>query len=387
MYYSSFGMLSLVIHIIINIRALGKPQESSRYNARQTYRSFLFGVMLYYISDILWGILYGAKYIIPTYIDTVIYFSSMVLSMLLWTRFIVAYLDNKGHFGRILIYGGWIIFCYEMLVLVINFFIPIVFTFKDKEYIPGQARYITLFIQMFLFLMTSGYTFAKAFSIKDADKSRHITVGISGLIMTVFIALQSLYPLLPFYAVGCLLATCMIHSFVYRDETREYANKLESNKQMAYRDALTGVKNKNAYVEAVMSIDNRVQTGELQQFGVVVFDVNGLKRVNDTLGHDAGDEYIRSACRMICVMFKHSPVFRIGGDEFVVILEGDDYENRTYLHTTFDQDVEENQRRGLVVVSCGMDIYDSQEDSEFNDVFKRADKNMYKRKEFLKKMN
>jgi len=60
--------------------------------------------------------------------------------------------------------------------------------------------------------------------------------------------------------------------------------------------------------------------GEAPEFGVIGCDVNGLKKINDTLGHKAGDEYICAACKMLCEYFKHSPVFRIGGDEFVVIL-------------------------------------------------------------------
>ena len=89
---------------------------------------------------------------------------------------------------------------------------------------------------------------------------------------------------------------------------------------------------------------------------------------------------------MICVRFKHSPVFRIGGDEFAAILEGSDYENRMNLLETFEAEIDENQREGRVVVSSGLDIYDSKKDSRFNDVFERADRKMYERKQVLKQM-
>ena len=70
---------------------------------------------------------------------------------------------------------------------------------------------------------------------------------------------------------------------------------------------------------------------------VAVCDVNSLKAVNDTLGHKAGDEIIRRACSLICNTFKHSPVYRIGGDEFAVILSGRDYERRQELLSEMEE--------------------------------------------------
>lgn len=389
MYYASIGMLSLIVHVIINFEALKKPQNvlqnTSQMFTRQRYRMFLFGVMLYYVTDILWGILDGAGLFVPAYIFTIAYFMSMVLSVLLWTKFVVSYLDSKGIFSKILLYSGWIIFIYEIIALIINFFIPVVFAYgEDTVYIPGQARYITLFIQMGLFLMTSVYTLIVSARLEEAAKSHHRTIGFSGIVMTIFIALQTLNPHMPFYAAGCLFATCLLHSFVYSDEAAERTREIEQGRKIAYKDPLTGVKNKLAYLEAQKSIEERIIDGKMNSFGVVVFDVNGLKRVNDTQGHDVGDEYIQGACRIICQQFKHSPVFRIGGDEFVVILEGEDYENRVQLVEIFDKRIEDNQTNGQIIISCGLDEYNSQNDSSYNDVFKRADQKMYERKKRLK---
>ena len=119
---------------------------------------------------------------------------------------------------------------------------------------------------------------------------------------------------------------------------------------------------------------------------MAVFYLNGLKKVNDTQGHDAGDEYIQLACSLICRTYKHSPVYHIGGDEFAVILEGEDYRNRTELIRTFEREVDDNQKRGGVVISGGMDIYRSETDHSYNDVFRRADRKMYERKKKLNAM-
>ena len=384
MYYASVGVISLIVTVIINFEILKKPENDTN-NTKRRYRHFLYGVIVYFTSDILWGFLYGERWIIPTYIDTMMFFVSMAVSVLLWTRFVTTYLDSHGRFSKFLLASGWLVFTYQVIALVINFFIPIFFSFsEEKEYLPGKARYITLFIQMIIYLITSVYTLAVAIKTKGDEKSHHRTIGFSGIIMMLFIALQSLYPLMPLYAVGCLFATCMVHSFVYRDETIEMGREIGSARLKAYIDPLTGVKSKLAYLETLKDLETRIENGSLSEYGVVVFDVNGLKNVNDTMGHDVGDIYIRNACGIICEQFKRSPVFRIGGDEFVAILEGEDYENRTSLLESFESGVEEYRKKGRVIVASGMDIYRIGEDANYNDVFKRADKKMYERKEFLK---
>ena len=119
---------------------------------------------------------------------------------------------------------------------------------------------------------------------------------------------------------------------------------------------------------------------------VVVFDLNGLKIINDTMGHEAGDAYIKEACALICQHFDHSPVFRIGGDEFVAILKGCDYENREELESSFRETIDDNRKNGSVVVSSGLAVYIPGKDESYNDVFNRADELMYQRKQTLKAM-
>ena len=160
--------------------------------------------------------------------------------------------------------------------------------------------------------------------------------------------------------------------------------ELKATKKKAYVDPLTGVKNKNAYVEASDSIQRRITDGLEPEFAVAVFDVNDLKRVNDVEGHEAGDRHIKNASTLICDAFKHSPVYRIGGDEFMAILEGSDYENREELETAFNETVDRHKEQGLVVVSAGFADFDPESDATFKEVFQRADLLMYERKRFLK---
>ena len=149
---------------------------------------------------------------------------------------------------------------------------------------------------------------------------------------------------------------------------------------MANRDALTGVKNKRAYVQAESDLDDQISHNCQPDFAIVVCDVNGLKRVNDTKGHNEGDDFIRKACGIICETFKHSPVFRVGGDEFVVIMRGQDYSNREKLMEKLRQVLSEQLHEGMVMLASGISEFLPDSDLRVQDVFERADAQMYRDK-------
>ena len=159
---------------------------------------------------------------------------------------------------------------------------------------------------------------------------------------------------------------------------------MENASKKAYRDGLTGVNNKLAYLESLTELEKQAKDHSFEGYGLVVFDLNGLKEINDTMGHEAGDEYLKKACRLICEHYKHSPVYRIGGDEFVVILTGSDFDNRVYLQTQFDKKIDENVGKDSLIVSSGMAVFDPEIDESYTEVFIRADKRMYERKMALK---
>ena len=189
---------------------------------------------------------------------------------------------------------------------------------------------------------------------------------------------------MPLYAVGCLLATSIIHTFVVIEARIEGSRQLGMVMTVAYKDPLTNVRNINAYTESKAIIERDIKSGTISEFAVVVFDLNDLKRVNDTMGHEAGDKYIQDGCRLICRIFKHSPVFRIGGDEFVAFLTNEDYKSRDNLIFLFNSHVDRNLEKGGVVVSAGISMYKPDKDAGFDDVFTRADERMYERKKELK---
>ena len=166
---------------------------------------------------------------------------------------------------------------------------------------------------------------------------------------------------------------------------QEHLTALSMANEMARRDPLTGTKNKTAYQETEKELQKQITKGG-DAFGIVVCDINGLKMINDTEGHKAGDDYIRSCCRLICQIYRHSPVFRIGGDEFAVILKGQDYIVRENLLDSLRRRVEESIRMGEgPVVASGMSELQP-EDHLMTEIFNRADGLMYQEKARLKEM-
>ena len=155
---------------------------------------------------------------------------------------------------------------------------------------------------------------------------------------------------------------------------------------IAYKDALTGVKNRTAYNDTVTELDVSIEIGNCEAFAIVVADINGLKKTNDRYGHEIGNRHIIKAAKIICDVFKHSPVYRIGGDEFVVLLRGADFEARHDLLRLMDEQyatasIMAGEETIPVTVARAMEDYDPGLDFSFDDVFNRADKKMYEHKE------
>ena len=164
------------------------------------------------------------------------------------------------------------------------------------------------------------------------------------------------------------------------DHMKEHISDL--NKR-AYVDALIGVRNKGAFGNFIEDMQAKIDAGdEKPEFAIGVFDCDDLKTVNDLYGHDKGDIYLKTASRMICKVFQHSPVFRIGGDEFAVILRNDDYRYREELVAAFEKAsaatrTETDKQWEQVSVAIGIAEYDPVLDHSVTDTMRRADKLMY----------
>ena len=669
MYYSSFGILAVIHHIIINHDVLKRGKNELPESPRYRYRQFLNALLIFYIADLMWGFLVDAKIRLFAYTDTMLFFITMALSVLLWTRYVVAFLDKNGLKAKAFIGAGWAIFGFVIVSLIVNFFKPFIFDFSpETEYTPFPARHLLLILQLILFMLISIYSFFVSRKQEGRQRVRYQAVAVSGGVMAVLIFVQSFFPFAPFYTIGCMIANSLLHVFVEEDEKKEqdritaYAQKereifsqvsqafandydaiyyinietgkyreisssilyqsmnvpsegkdfyeetrenarryahpddrafaesmyyketmlknlegrtsfsykyrimvgdearyfrfnvmlaadgmhliltdkdihdtitaetamleekkaiitfsqiaeslasnydviyyvdmetgnytgytsknifgelqvdesgedffgdslinikrmihpqdrdylsaslsrdnlitslekrkqyelryrlnidervehtrmsirkssdgrhiivgveniedevkkehehlraLNTEKELARRDELTGTRNKTAFSELEQSIQENIEKGmNYLPFALAVCDLNNLKMINDTVGHKAGDEYIVASAKLLCDVFDHSPVFRIGGDEFVIFLRGDDYTARDELIEKIRRTSSENRdRNNGPVIAIGMSEYDPGNDYNISEIFDRADHLMYEDKHKLK---
>ena len=182
-----------------------------------------------------------------------------------------------------------------------------------------------------------------------------------------------------------LLSTAFENMIVNLREHNNYQHRL------SHRDSLTGLRNTTSYKEWVTEFDKKIKEGGVS-FGVAVLDINNLKEINDTYGHTLGNELIVTASQIICDTFKKSPVFRIGGDEFLVLLQNKDLADTEELFINFDlrcaaTHIDRNNVRLPISIAKGFSRFDPNKDTQFSDVFERADIEMYKHKRRIKTLH
>ncbi|WP_029231052.1 GGDEF domain-containing protein [Butyrivibrio sp. VCB2006] len=173
-------------------------------------------------------------------------------------------------------------------------------------------------------------------------------------------------------------------------ELTEAQDKIKKANELASTDALTGIRNKAGYDNEIMRIEQSMIRDGYYKYGIAMVDLNYLKVINDTYGHEKGNIAIIKICNIVCKNFAHSPVFRIGGDEFVVVLENEDYDNIETLVQWFKHTLEviaEDESLKpweKVSAAIGWAKYDPKSDDSMETVFKRADNLMYENKKQMK---
>lgn len=172
-------------------------------------------------------------------------------------------------------------------------------------------------------------------------------------------------------------------------KVREGKSLVNALNRRVFVDALTSVRNKGAFTDYIGKLQDRVDSGEQFEFAIGIFDCNDLKQINDQYGHDKGDIYLKTACQLICKVFDHSPVFRIGGDEFAAVLMNNDFKNRDQLVEQFEKRRKEicnsaENKWEEVHIALGIAVYDSKKDKSVDEIAQRADKTMYENKRMEK---
>ena len=233
----------------------------------------------------------------------------------------------------------------------------------------------------------NGLNFIK--SIRESEKDKNVRVPIIAILEDQESDFAK--KCLELGANGCMkkplslsrLSRILIYSM--REHSKRMEETLENTIRISNTDILTHVKNAKAYWEKIEELNRLIDKDKDHKFGVVILDINRLKKINDAYGHDVGDIYIRNCSAIVCNIWVHSPVYRFGGDEFAVILEGNDYNKSAELMQQFYNTIElaqeiEDVNSGRACMAGGLAIYDNKIDFSVQDVIKRADEVMYTKK-------
>ena len=236
--YSVIGFIAIAVHLIINYKVMFNRSNTGR-KVDRLYRWLMLSIFVYYITDVLWGILGGLNWIPLLFVDTTFYFVAMCSAIICYYSYFVEYLGMKDWKGRLFTWFGNFFFVIEIIFLVINIFYPCFFWFDESDaYIAGPVRYATLWVQIAMFAFSSLVTLRDALKTVGSSKKRHLAIFFFSFIMLIAIIFQEKFPLLPLYALGCLLGSCALHVYVVGDEQDEASSQLSNYKQAILSDAI-----------------------------------------------------------------------------------------------------------------------------------------------------
>lgn len=285
--------------------------------------------------------------------------------------------------------GLWKILMYvpvalTAVLLIANFDGGMVFYVLEGRIKRGGAFLLAVAAPMIyvinsLALCTFFYFSARKHNAKKRKIAFHMVVCI-GMSFVVAVGSAFITSINPWH----VFVTALVYLYVQLHSYQEH--DLDAR---ASTDSLTGLKNHAAYSVIKEKMDNRINAEPGIRFAVAVMDVNNLKRTNDVYGHEAGNALIIGAARLMCEVFQHSPVCRIGGDEFVAVLENGDYENRADLREEFAQRMmsrtfSAGSEQLPISAAIGIAEYHPERHEVFENVFQDADEAMYVNKAQIK---
>lgn len=311
--------------------------RSHKSDVNHAYRRLLATACAFCVLDSFWGLAAMCTDLGPAFFFVISSFFHIATIMVagMWTWFVIDYLDFKSLYRRLFCLLIVCLCIVQLFLVIRNIFVPSIFIIENGVYITVGLRSLAFFTQYFLYVIVS---LIAVFSMirdigKDTTKSRSAFLFV--VFPVLFGILQFRYTDSPYYSAGFLIGCVMIHVLFVtaeRDNLKDTKYKEEiSNKEReiarevlrSNTDELTGLLNRRAYIDELV-VNSILPDDELTYISM---DVNGLKIVNDTLGHEAGDELLLGAGELMKKCFEgYGSVFRIGGDEFAAILFGNDAE-------------------------------------------------------------
>lgn len=373
-------VLIIILHHDNKVRQAGNSHEKA-------FRLLINWVIFFCVQDAVWGYCASdaVKDDMPLFISSSVFHLSTVTTTFFWLHYILEYLSDRIRYHKTLLWIDGIMMLLQLVLVVANFFTPLIFTVSRGEYVPEYLRPLAFLNQYIVYLAICIITFICMLAANGKRRDKYATVFIFTLAPVLSGVFQLLYPDGPFYAMGYFLGCFIIHMYVVTNE-RDELKRIQATREMKEQvkisntDELTGLWNRRFY-ETNLQEYPTIPVEE--NFVFMSIDINGLKLVNDNLGHEAGDELIIGAadCMKKC-LGSYGRVYRIGGDEFAAII----FATKEELNR-IEKDFEETifQWKGKLIESLAMSygIVTKQEFPSLSvrDIARLADERMYAAKE------
>lgn len=287
------------------------------------------------------------------------------------------------------------------------------YTFQEVD----KKKFLSIYnlVLLFMFVLTVGLNNVGAISYRDTMSSITIIMYITGIVllslnfniykkidriekmfvggMTIFYC-QSMVTILiskvltsynwnkysQIFIMLLILEFSITVIVYYVHVVKEYMNNITEQRilsTLAYTDPLTSINNRTKYEEYLEELVFK----KCENISIFSFDLNNLKKINDSNGHEAGDEYIREFAKTLKKVFETQGfIGRIGGDEFIVILEKNitDYNNYIEkMQTIFSQCIEKEKFEFEASFAYGYANNDIDESNEIEALISLSDKRMY----------
>ena len=260
------------------------------------------------------------------------------------------------------------------ILIIINYFHSFLYYFTNDGIYHKGPYFFVIGLLSFLYLLNGfALTIKLSISYDERTKTSGKYLTIFASLVTVSLVISNLFLNVSYFP---LLSLCIL--FLYINVQSKNTEELNI---LAYRDSLTKLRNSTAYQYEISTQDYNIEN-HMAEFAIILFDTNGLKYFNDNFGHDTGNELIKACSSYICRIFSHCPVYRIGGDEFIVFIKGGEYEKRKKLLEAFDSNLSFQSftykgNTHSLSIARGFADYEEGSDKNYADVFSRADREMY----------
>ena len=381
--YAVTALLSVLQLLLILNRTI---RTKYRETIDRDFCNLLLFFLTFCIVDALWGFCDARGSLVTPWlfkIVTFLYHTMSGLSAFMWFGYIMKYLNANGNMRK---YGDltrFLLIVWQISMIVSNNFNHQAFYIDDDlNYMTGNLRIWLYMAQYSYYILILVNSICFIFLKSGEKKRKHVNVVVFTLIPFCFGIGQFLFYNVAMYSMGFMLSAFIIYAYNLTD-IRE--NHLESiarkNSEDALYDVMTGFRNRRCFENDLASYPSGCPSE--QDFVFISMDLNGLKNVNDTLGHDAGDELIMGAASCMKQCFgNYGRLYRLGGDEFVaIIFSGKEKLEKIMIDFEETTLKWKGNKVGCLNVSCGYVTKREAPDMSFLDMSKLADKRMYREKE------